>query len=233
MLGRWIRRHSHARVLRADAHAARLVVAPLLARLAGYLPWTGHALRPFAVATLANDLVVNRRRAYLEFGAGVSTVLVAKVAALNGLELDLVSVEHDRAWIDVLLRILEREGLAERVRFLHCPLVDRTEPSPFGALRWYDERPLLAGLAGRPRDLVLVDGPPAGGRSASRYPAVPFLRAHGLIAEDASILLDDVHRPAERLIARSWAALTGVRFELPHGRVAYAVPPTRFSGLVD
>jgi hypothetical protein len=205
----------------------------LIDKLTGYLPWTGHGLRPFALATLLNDLVVNRRRAYLEFGAGVSTILVAKVAELDGLELDAVSVEHDPAWIEVLTAILAREGLRDRIRFVRCPLVDRTEPAPFGAIRWYDERPLRQGLGERPRDLVLVDGPPAGGRSVARHPAIPFLRGAGLLADDASILLDDVHRPGERAIVRSWTALLGRRFELLYGRVAYAVPPGSFAPLVD
>jgi hypothetical protein len=233
MVRRWFRSRRHAQVLRADAHAARLLIGPLAGKLHGYVPWTGHALRPFALATLLNDLVVNRRRSYLEFGAGVSTVFVAKVAELNGLEVDLASIEHDPAWIEVLESILAREGLAGRVRFVHSPLMDRSEPAPFGTLRWYDEQPVLDGLQGRRQDLVLVDGPPAGNGSMNRYPALPFLRANGLLADDATVLLDDVHRPAERAIARSWSAQYRMKFELLHGRVAYAVPPGRFAALVD
>lgn len=202
-------------------------------KLKGYVPWTGHALRPFALATVLNDLVVNRRAAYLEFGAGVSTVFAAKLAELNGLDLELVSVEHDRAWIDVVEGLLAREGLSGRVRFVHSPLVDRTEPAPIGPLRWYDEARLLAGLGARRHDLVLVDGPPAGNGSMNRYPALPFLREHGLLAEDASVFLDDVHRPAERAIVRRWSERCGLSFEILHGRVAYAVPPGRFAALVD
>ncbi len=233
MIRRWFRNRRHAQVLRADAHATRLLIGPLTGKLKGYVPWTGHALRPFALATVLNDLVVNRRAAYLEFGAGVSTLFVAKVAELNGLDLELISVEHDRAWIEVIEGLLVREGLGSRVRFIHCPLVDRTEPAPIGRLRWYDAQPLLEGLRGRRHDLVLVDGPPAGNGDMNRYPALPFLREHGALAEDASVFLDDVHRPAERAIMRRWSERCGLSFEVLHGRVAYAVAPGRFAALVD
>ena len=111
--------------------------------------------------------------------------------------------------------------------------MDRTEPAPFGSLRWYDERPLLEGLRGRRHDLVLIDGPPAGTGSMNRYPALPFLRDRGLLAEDASVFLDDVHRPAERAIVRRWSERYGMTFQLLHGRVGYSVPPGRFAALVD
>lgn len=235
MLRRWLRRRRHAAVLRADAHAVSLLIGPLATRLRGYLPWTGHALRPFALATVLNDLVVNRRASYLEFGAGVSTVLAAKVAELNGLDLELVSVEHDAAWIAVVAAMLEREGLAHRVRFLHCPLVDRVEPPPVGPVRWYEERPLLEGLrrSGRRPDLVLVDGPPASSGTMDRYPALPFLRGQGLLAPEASVLLDDVHRPAERAIAASWSRSCSLSFRILHGRVAYAAGAGSFAATVD
>lgn len=233
MIRRWFRRRRHGQVLRADAHAARLLIGPLMSKVRGYVPWTGYSLRPFALATLLNDLVVNHRAAYLELGAGVSTIFVAKVAELNGLALDVVSVEHDAAWIETLRAILSREGLTARVRFVHAPLVDRVEPAPFGMLRWYEEAPLLEALRGRPRDLVLVDGPPAGNGSLNRYPALPFLRAHDLLADDASVFLDDAHRPAERAIARSWSERYRMEFQLLHGRVAYCVGAGHFAALVD
>jgi hypothetical protein len=233
MLRRWFRNRRRAGMLRADAHAVHVQLGPLLSKLRGHSPWTGHALRPFALATILNDLVINRRRAYLEFGGGISTLLVAKVAELDELDVDLVTVEHDPAWLELLQGVLAREGLGDRVRLLLCPLVDRTEPAPFGALRWYDERPLLEGLAGRPRDLVLVDGPPGGGRRLARYPALPFLKAHGLLAERASVLLDDVDRPGERTILRSWSARCGVAFQVLHGRVAWSAAPGSFDARVD
>jgi predicted O-methyltransferase YrrM len=233
MIRRWFRDRQHARVLRADAYATQLLIAPLAARLKGYIPWTGHALRPFALATLLNDLVVNPHAAYLEFGAGVSTLFTAKVAALNGLALEMTCIEHDQGWMEVVRAMLATEGLAGRVRFVHCPLVDPIERPPFGPLRWYDEQVVVRALSGQRYDLVLVDGPPAGNASMNRYPAVPVLRAHGFLADEATVFLDDVHRRAERRIARAWSAHYGLKFEMLHGRVAYAAPKGRFAPMVE
>jgi hypothetical protein len=44
-----------------------------------YLPFTQFSLSPYALATVMNDVVVNRRQRILEFGTGISTILTARL----------------------------------------------------------------------------------------------------------------------------------------------------------
>src|SRR5690606_38250097 len=59
-----------------DVHAL-IVLQPLLV---GHpvLPLTGSALRPHCLTHLINDILINRRRRILEFGTGLSTILLAR-----------------------------------------------------------------------------------------------------------------------------------------------------------
>lgn len=125
----------------------------------------------------------------LEFGSGDGSGILAEVY-------EVYSVEHDEDWL----------GRSENVHYIHAPL------KTFGAGReWYD---VSAIQAGRPAgvDLVIVDGPPADvGRQG-------FLEALGAIDDSlfagVPILIDDVHRPNDRMLIDQVARITGRDYSL-------------------
>jgi hypothetical protein len=55
-----------------------------------------------------------------------------------------------------------------------------------------------------PIEVLVVDGPPAGGDSTARHPALSKL-AHRMAAE-VTVLLDDADRPGERAVVDRWLA---------------------------
>ena len=95
------------------------------------------------------------------------------------------------------------------------------EPHPLAlnGLHWYAQR-ALPSLPPR-IDLLLVDGPPAFEPhiELSRYPALPALAER--LAPDATVILDDIDRPGELRILKTWERDYDFRFEVrPAQRIA-------------
>ena len=172
---------------------------------ARYIPWTESALRPSAIKIVLNDICLNNRVNAIEFGAGVSTLFVAETFARNGGL--LVSVDHDLNWIRKVESWLPRDAVSH-VRFVHAPLRSCTYLNE--QVMWYATEALSEiVLQHSPFDLVVVDGPPAymQQRCLNRGPALSFLEPH--IRRDATIVLDDINRVGEKMIAQDWSTLIG------------------------
>ena len=164
-----------------------------------YLPWTEGALRPAALVTIANEIVFGERRQVVELGAGVSTVVLARLMRERGGR--LTSVEHDPDWARVVRSQLELEGLEVSAHLVEAPL----EPSLGDGAPWYG-RAALTELPAEGIDLLLVDGPPGYPEEMerSRYPALPQLADR--LTPGALIVLDDASREGERNVIARWAS---------------------------
>lgn len=176
-----------------------------------FVPWTSSAMRPSAVLMLCNEIALNKRATILEFGAGASTIFMASTLRLLGFG-KVWSVESDANWILKMQEILAWHGASDFVEFVHAPLAPTR--SVTASLPWHDESALDGSLEGLKFGLVVVDGPEAHSRSISqsRYPALPFLMARSLLAEEALVVLDDFRRSGERLVARRWKKELGAQF---------------------
>jgi predicted O-methyltransferase YrrM len=175
-----------------------------------YLPWTSSSLRPSALATILNDIVVHSRQSVVECGGGVSTFYIGRLLAENSGH--LFTIEHDPRWATLLTGLLQREGLGGTVTVIFAPM--NSNSHSLDGANWYDVDSVEQGLGDAVIDLLLVDGPLAYAKPArfARYPAVPQLRER--LAADATIVLDDIHRRGEREIARRWATLLGISFDV-------------------
>lgn len=188
-----------------------LVALQMLAPLDGsYLPWTEWSLRPSGLAAICNEIVLSGRETVVECGSGPSTVVLARLLRQLGRG-HLSSFEHDPEWAGTIRSLVAAEGLDEWVSVTLAPLT--TSPLSLDGARWYDPEAISAGLPSAPVDLLVVDGPPAlpGGDESARYPAVPFLRT--ALADDWTIVLDDVDRPAEEGIVTLWEEDLATAFE--------------------
>ena len=178
---------------RLDDLRALELLRPLLPST--YLPWTEASIRPAALAAICNDVVIRRRRTVVELGSGITTLVLGRL--LGELGGRLVTVEHDDTWLAVVGDLLTATAVTDAVELHHAPLVDG----------WYDRAVLGRALAaaGAPVDLLLVDGPPAwrAGTEMARLPAADVFAPH--LAPDATVVLDDLHRPGEQEIMRRWA----------------------------
>src|SRR5690606_36365313 len=48
-----------------------------------YLPFSGSSLRPFCLNHILNDIVINNRKHIIEFGSGISTILIGRLIKKN------------------------------------------------------------------------------------------------------------------------------------------------------
>lgn len=194
----------------AEEQIALQMLRPLL-DAGGYLPWNSGAMRPSALVTICNEIVLGGRRRVVELGSGSSTVLLARLLREQGDGATLDAIEHHEGWATWVRARLAREGLDAVARVTTAPL----RPHPLGrdGLPWYAREPLAAALAGEPVELLLVDGPPAfePADALARYPALPALLP--FLAPDALVVLDDVVRAGETEVLERWERETDFSFE--------------------
>lgn len=126
----------------------------------------------------------------VECGSGLSTLLLATVAARTGVEVH--SLEHNEEWRQRVLGALAAHGLTGAT--VHsAPLKN------YGDFDWYTLPPQLPDNV----SLVVCDGPPSA-TLGGRYGMLPVLRSH--FASECTILLDDAVRAPEIAILDRWEA---------------------------
>ena len=174
----------------ADLHAWH-VLRPLLDGRP-YLPFSPGAMRAGGLVYVCNLIVHRAPRQVVECGAGVSTVVLARLLAERGTG-RLTALEHDPGWAERVEELIAREELAHVARVVLAPL------DPSG---WYD----ASGVARLPEavDLLVVDGPPADRAeiALARHPALATLEPR--LAADALVILDDVGRAGEQEVLARW-----------------------------
>jgi 16S rRNA G966 N2-methylase RsmD len=202
-----------------DIYADNLVLRQLLKEFKTYIPWTQYAIRPFAIAIVLNDIVLNSRKFYIEFGSGISTFLAAKLIQLNNLDCKIVSVEHDDNWLKIVKDTLQKEGLDHLVELLHIPLKSQENDVIAKTINWYDKEELKSKLPSHQYDIVLVDGPP-GEKKMNRFPAIEFLNDNSLLSPDLVVYLDDYNRNEEKRIVKYWEDILNIKFDSVLNKIA-------------
>lgn len=142
---------------------------------------------------LLTELVIqNRPEIVVEFGSGVSTLVLARALQMNGTG-RLISFEHKEGFAHLARARLKERGLSAEVRSV--PLVSA---GPWGFVgKWYGVDELPQNI-----DLAVVDGPPAYFAPETRGGAGPAVIPN--LAPDGLIVLDDAKRAGEREITRRW-----------------------------
>jgi hypothetical protein len=161
------------------------------------LPWTQSAIRPSALLLCLNEIEIHRRRRVIELGSGVSTIFFANL--LKKLGGHLLSIDHNKEWQELVAA--RCHDCLDSVTFAAAPLRSvKVEESTF---EWYDPDTIRNCSADYQADMMVVDGPIGTSCEMARYPAMPVLRHY--LAEDFTVVLDDINRRDELLTARSWA----------------------------
>lgn len=156
-----------------------------------YFPYTNSAITPENLHVILNDILINKRTKILEFGSGMSTILIAKLLQKNNLKSQLFSVDNDKEWVNIVEKALVNEGLEKYVKFCVAPISKRKP-----LIGWYNIEKLNIEIQGK-FDCIIIDGPEAWNKSNmfSRYYAIKFL--NGRLFDDYSIFLDNADRYGE------------------------------------
>jgi len=211
-------RNKYLNTLKLDDTYALSLLQPLLI---GYdiIPFTGASLRPFCLIHILNDILINDRRTIIEFGSGISTVIIGRLIKKNKLTATLLSIEHDEKWAQRLDSLLKNEDLNDSVKVIYAPLTDCH--LAIDNNKWYDMEALTKQTENKKFDLVIIDGPPAWEaiNVKARYPALPFMT--NKLAPLFSIYLDDVNRLGEQSILNLWEQKYSYKFRITGSSLAY------------
>lgn len=200
-----------------DTYALSLL-QPLLTNYA-YLPFTGSSLRPFCMAHMVNDIVINNRKSIIEFGSGISTIMIGRLIKKNKLNATLLSIEDNQDWVKTLTAILKAEQIDDVINLQYVPL--KACKLAHDNNKWYDVRTLKEHVKNKRFDMVIVDGPMAWepGKGMARYPAVPFIA--NKLEKNFCIYLDDAIRPGEQKVIKTWEAEYGINFNIASKSLAF------------
>ena len=174
-----------------------------------FIPFSAWAISPSTILHVLNDILINKKKTIIEFGAGASTFYIAKLLKTLKMEAAFYSVESDGDWVEELQRQLAVYNLQDFVKIVHAPLSEINKEFAYKKQKaWYDIEILKKKLENVSEfDLVLVDGPVGASSAFARYSAVPYLKLK--LAEKASIYLDDVNRKHEQEIIEKWNEVVG------------------------
>jgi hypothetical protein len=164
------------------------------------------ALDVASIEVLWEKLQADRPAAVLEFGAGVSTVMLARYAQWRAAEATerpiIISLEQAAGVREKVEQRLTSLGMSEGVHVMHAPL---SETSRYRI----DLEQVKQRLNGRPVEWVLIDGP--AGPDGCRDTTLPDVSL--LCRDGARWFLDDALRDGELEILRKWSRLRGVEME--------------------
>lgn len=147
------------------------------------------------LALLIDHVLAHRPSVIIECGSGLSTVMLARCCALNGVG-RVLSLEQAPEHAAACRAELARYALEGHATVLDAPLRPYTLGDATHA--WYD----ITGLPETSIDLLVIDGPPGRLAPLARYPALPLLFAR--LGPAGTVFLDDAARPDEQSILARW-----------------------------
>jgi predicted O-methyltransferase YrrM len=165
-------------------------------------PQTTFSLAPDAAAYVLRTINREKPATIVELGCGLSTVLISTLIKQNNLPVRFYSVESDADYLAQCREILEDNGTADVVEFLHAPLKPLEVQGE--SYSWYQPSAPWPDAI----DLLLVDGPPKVKGTLSRLPAIPVLSPY--FSDNLIVIADDADRQDIKDTVEQWAkALEG------------------------
>ena len=159
----------HSRNVFRDVRSNRAfsMLSPLIGGWS-YLPITDWAPGPEFYVHICNDIIINQKHSIVEFGSGITSILMARLLAKNDLDAKIISIDHDDTWQNIIHQCCMADNIEKYIQFICSPIVQD------GKYSWYT--PSKIQLAPDfVADTVVVDGP-IGATPMARYGAIPFIK---------------------------------------------------------
>ncbi|GAB7256611.1 class I SAM-dependent methyltransferase [Polaribacter sp. OB-PA-B3] len=171
-----------------------------------YLPFTPFSLNPFTILHILNDILFNDRKQIIEFGSGISTIIISRFIKINNLETKILSFDNNEGWLKIILKQLEKYNCSESVSLVHSQLSKHNKDifQKYDNEYWYDLDEVYKNINALKEqvDLVIIDGPSTDTSNHIRYTAIPVVK--GKLSRSCCIFLDDTKRPYEKEILLEW-----------------------------
>ncbi|NMH86348.1 class I SAM-dependent methyltransferase [Flavivirga algicola] len=171
-----------------------------------YLPFTPFSLNPYTIIHILNDILFNDRRQIVEFGGGISTIIISRFIKVNNLKTKILSIDNNESWQKIIFNEVKKYDCSDNLLQIHCSIVEHENEilKVYDNDCWYDHKKVNSEIdkLDYEVDLVIVDGPSTATSKFVRYPALPTIQSK--LSTSASIFLDDIKRPAEKEILEKW-----------------------------
>lgn len=159
---------------------------------------TGWAAASDVLCELARQVLLRQPRVVVEYGSGVSTLVMAAAIKKNGAG-KLISLDHDPIYAQQTRDLLRENDLDQFAEVRDAPLRAGAGADP--SVEWYS----AGAMTDIPAvDLVFVDGPPGRRGVNVRGQVLPLLWPR--LAPGGTIVFDDARRTEERAAVLDWAA---------------------------
>lgn len=177
-----------------------------------YLPYTESAIDFHSMQIIINDIVINNRKSIIEYGSGISTILIGRLFKSNNLNAKLYSIDDNEGWYHAMKEKINHESLENYIELVYAPLekislIENVNHS----LKWYSTEVLNKALGNTLFDMIITDGPMAYMKEIerSRFPALPYMK--NKMNKDYSVFLHDTNRYGEKTIIEDWEKILNIK----------------------
>jgi len=171
-----------------------------------FLPFTPFSLNPSTIVHIMNDILLNDRKQIVEFGTGISTIIIARFIKVNKLETEILSIDDNSSWSNFISKELVKYNCSACVKLVVGKLKVHNQNSleKYSNKFWYNHKVVKNKIASLEKniDCVIIDGPSTGSSKFARYPAIPVVSFK--LSESFILFLDDVRRESEKEILFEW-----------------------------
>ncbi|WP_299522929.1 class I SAM-dependent methyltransferase [Winogradskyella sp.] len=170
-----------------------------------YLPFTPFALNPYTIVHILNDILLNDRKQIIEFGSGVSTIVISQFIKVNNLNTKILSIDNNKGWQEIIKKEVKKYSGDDNLTLIHADIVKNLNADYIVRKNysWYDNTIIAEKVKTlKDIDLIIVDGPGTEESAYIRYPAL--LSVKNNLAKSFCVFLDDTRRDGEREIISMW-----------------------------
>lgn len=165
--------------------------------------WNDWPIEESFARYLVHVVLTRRPASIVEFGGGISSLVMLKTLECLGCDYSFTSFDSDTSFLGGTKNLLSAEGLYNegKISLVHAPITDLEIGGE--AYRWYDTNVIGEKLANVGKvDLLFVDGPVGGFCKNARYPAMKA--AKGFLREGSVLIMHDAKRQDETEIVEIW-----------------------------
>lgn len=167
-----------------------------------YFPVTGFSLGFQEIQHIINDIAYFNPKIILEFGSGISTIIISNYLKANNSNSIIFSIDNNQGWQEAVKKEIHGN---DNTTFFCFPVEDAELTFREEKVKWYQIPSDHFLNSVNEFELVIVDGPYGRISRFARFGFIPFLT--GKLAKDAVLFIDDTHRPDELEIAEEASLL--------------------------